>query len=377
MRGLIFKGDSMADDIREKQITKTSFIGIITNVLLAGFKAFVGLLAGAVSVVLDAVNNLTDAISSVITIIGIKLAKKKPDKKHPFGYGRIEYFSAILVAAIVLVAGITAGIESVKKIITPETPDYSALTLIVIGVAVVVKIILGKYVKTKGKKYNSEALVASGSDATFDAIITASTLAGGVITLLTGFSVDGIVGTLISLFIIKAGLEMLLTSVSSVMGSRVDSAVSTEMKAAISEVDGVNGVYDLVLHNYGPDFAIGSVHIEINSALSAEEIYGITRNIQNIVLEKYRVFLTVGIYPFNEKYRDKRDEIEKIAFFHDGVIQVHGFHVEEDKKQFSVDIVADFTVKDKKGLLSALTEEFEKVFPEYSVYINFDVDYSD
>ena len=367
----------MASDIREKQITKTSFIGIITNVFLAGFKAFVGLLAGAVSVILDAVNNLTDAVSSVITIIGIKLSKKKPDKKHPYGYGRTEYFSAIIVAAIVLFAGFTAGVESVKKIITPEKPDYSAITLIVIGVAVIVKIILGKFVKSQGKKYISEALVASGSDATFDAIITASTLVGGAITMIFDFSVDGIIGALISLFIIKAGIEMLLTSISSVMGSRVDSAVSTEMKAAIGEVAGVNGVYDLVLHNYGPDFAIGSVHIEVSSALTAEEIYAITREIQAKILERFSVFLTVGIYPFNEKYRDKRSEIEKIAFSHDGVIQVHGFYVDENKKLFSVDIVADFTVKDKKGLCAALTEEFKTFFPNYFVVVNFDTDYSD
>lgn len=367
----------MANDIREKQITKTSFIGIIANVFLAGFKAFVGLLAGAVSVILDAVNNLTDAISSVITIIGIKLSKKKPDKKHPFGYGRIEYFSAIIVAAIVLFAGITAGVESVKRIITPETPDYSALTLIVIGVAVIVKILLGRYVKHQGKKYNSDALVASGSDATFDAIITASTLVGGVITLLSGFSVDGIVGVLISLFIVKAGIGMLLESISSVMGNRVDSEVSTEMKATIGEIDGVNGVYDLVLHNYGPDSAIGSVHVEVSSILTAEDIYGITRKIQAAIYEKFRVFLTVGIYPFDEKYREKRNEIEKIAFSHEGVIQVHGFYVDEVKKLFTVDIVADFTVKDKSGLCAALTEEFKSVFADYTVNINFDVDYSD
>lgn len=367
----------MADGIREKQITKTSIIGIITNVFLAGFKAFVGLLAGAVSVILDAVNNLTDAISSVVTIIGIKLSKKKPDKKHPYGYGRIEYFSAIIVAAIVLFAGITSITESVKKIITPEVPDYSALTLIVIGVAVVVKIILGRFVKSQGKKYNSEALVASGSDATFDAIITASTLVGGVITMLSGFSVDGIVGVIISLFIIKAGIGMLLDSVSSVMGSRVDSEVSTEMKSAIREIAGVNGVYDLVLHNYGPDSAIGSVHVEVDSALSAEQIYRITREIQTKILEKFHVFLTVGIYPFNEKNREKRTEIEKIAFSHEGVIQVHGFYLEEKNKLFTVDIVADFTVKDKAGLCAALTEEFKSVFPDYSIFVNFDVDYTD
>ena len=170
--------------IREKQITKTSLVGIIANVFLAGFKALVGLISGSIAIVLDAVNNLTDALSSVITIVGIKLAKRKPDDDHPFGHGRIEYFSAIIISGIVLAAGIMSLIESVKKIIHPEMPDYTTVTIVIVAVAVVVKLLLGRYVKTQGIKYNSDALVASGADASFDAIISASTLLGIFITII-------------------------------------------------------------------------------------------------------------------------------------------------------------------------------------------------
>ncbi|MBQ4170168.1 MAG: cation diffusion facilitator family transporter, partial [Ruminococcus sp.] len=143
---------------REKAIVKTSIIGILTNVFLVVFKAVVGLLSNSIAIILDAVNNLSDALSSVVTIIGAKLGAKQPDKKHPLGYGRIEYLSSMIVAAIVLYAGITSMVESVKAIFSPEKAEYSAISLIIISVAIVVKLILGQYVKRQGKKHNSGAL---------------------------------------------------------------------------------------------------------------------------------------------------------------------------------------------------------------------------
>ena len=159
---------------RSKVIVRTSIVGIATNVVLSAFKAAIGFVTGSIAVTLDAVNNLSDALSSVITIVGAKLANKLPDKKHPLGYGRIEYLSAMIVAAIVLYAGGTSAVESVKKIIHPEAADYSTVSLVIIAAAVVVKLVLGKYVKRQGERVNSGALVASGADALFDAILSAS-----------------------------------------------------------------------------------------------------------------------------------------------------------------------------------------------------------
>ena len=176
---------------RHTQIIRTSWIGIGANVLLAAFKAVVGLIADSVAIVMDAVNNLSDALSSVITIVGTKLSQRPPDREHPFGFGRVEYFSAIIIALIVLAAGGTSLVESVKKIITPTEPSYTTVTLVVIIVAIVVKIVLGLFVKRKGQQLKSDALVASGSDALFDAIITRATLVSAAIMLLWGFSVDG------------------------------------------------------------------------------------------------------------------------------------------------------------------------------------------
>lgn len=364
--------------LREKQITKTSIIGILANIFLAGFKALVGLISGSIAIVLDAVNNLTDALSSVITIAGIKLAKRKPDNEHPFGHGRVEYFSAILISGIVLAAGIMSLIESVKKIIHPEMPDYTAVTIIIVAVAVVVKLLLGKYVKAQGVKYNSDALIASGSDASFDAIISASTLLAAAITLIFHITVDGIIGAVISAFIIKAGIELFMEALSSVLGARPDSEATKAIKQTIREIDGVNGAYDLILHNYGPNTAIGSVHIEVPADMSAEQLHKLTKKIQLTVSEKYHVFLTVGVYAIDKAHDPQRELINSIALAHPGVLGTHGIYIDDENKYSSFDVLTDFTVADKAALNAALVSEVkEKILPDFTVDISFDTNYSD
>ncbi len=364
-------------NIREKQITRTSVIGIGANLLLAGFKALVGLAAGSIAIVLDAVNNLTDALSSVITILGVKLAKRRPDEKHPFGYGRVEYFSAVVIAAIVLSAGATSLIESVKKILSPAAPDYSVLTLVTVAAAVAVKLVLGRYVKAQGEKYNSDALIASGSDASFDAIISASTLVGALITMLFGISLDGIIGAVISLFILKAGFEMLLDSVSDIMGSRPDSEITQEIKACVREVPGVLGAYDLVLHNYGPDSAIGSIHVEVPADTDAAALHRLTKAIQSAVLEKFRVFLTVGIYAVDTARQAEQERINSIAVKYPGALGTHGVYIDDATKNMSFDVLTDFTVRDKKALCDAIRAELAPFYPGYTIAINCDTNYTD
>ena len=219
---------------RDKVIIQTSIIGILTNILLAAFKAVIGIMSNSIAVTLDAVNNLSDALSSIITIVGTKLANKLPDKKHPMGYGRIEYLSAMIVAGIVLYAGITSLIESIKKIFHPETPDYSLTSLTIIAVAVVVKIVLGKYVKAQGKKVNSGSLVASGSDALFDAVLSASVLISAIIFILSGWSLEAYVGAVISGFIIKSGIEMMTETLDEILGTRADKEITGKIKHLIT-----------------------------------------------------------------------------------------------------------------------------------------------
>lgn len=362
---------------RARRITRTSFIGVAANILLASFKAAVGLLANSVSIVLDAVNNLTDALSSILTIVGVKLAHRPPDEKHPFGHGRIEYFSAISIAGLIVAAGAGSFLESVKKIIHPVAPEYGMASIIVVAVAIAVKILLGRYVSSEGRACNSDALVASGADAGFDAILSAATLAGALVMLATGINLDGWIGAVISVFILKAGGEMLLDSVGNILGIRPDSEITKRIRKTVEATPGVLGAYDLVLHNYGPDTAIGSIHVEIDAALDARAIHRLTRRIQTEIFAKFRVFITVGVYAVDPEHAADRDEISATALRHPGVKAIHGVFFDDERNSLSFDALLDFTVRDREALRSSLVSELSPKFPGREISIAFDTDYAD
>ncbi|MBP3759343.1 MAG: cation transporter [Firmicutes bacterium] len=365
---------------REKTIVRTSFIGIGANVLLAAFKAVIGIVSNSIAVTLDAVNNLSDALSSVITIIGAKLGAKDPDKKHPLGYGRIEYLSSMLVAAIVLYAGITSLVESVKKIIHPETADYSTISLVIIAVAIVVKLVLGAYVKKQGEKVNSGALIASGSDASFDAILSASVLASAIIFLIWGISLEAYVGVVISAFIIKAGCEMMSETLSDIIGQRGDQDEVRALKQLICEEEEVLGAYDVTLFNYGPNKNYGTAHIELPDTMSVDDVDRITRRIQNKVFQKTGIILTgIGVYSYNtsnDEAAQMRNRIRDIVLSHDWALQIHGFYADIEMKTVRFDVVVSFDV-DKNEAVKELLEEVSKEYPDYKFTIVPDADVSD
>jgi len=368
-------------DNREKVVVRTSVISIISNILLAGFKAFVGLLSNSIAIISDAVNNLSDALSSIITIIGTKLAGKAPDKKHPYGYGRIEYMTSLIVSGIVLYAGITALVESFKKVINPEIPDYSILTIIVLIAGIIVKFVLGLYVKKKGKEVNSDSLVASGSDAFNDAILSISVLASAIIYLLFDLSLETYVGIILSVFIIKAGLELIKESVDNMLGVRVESSLAKSIKKEITKEKDIQGAYDLVLNDYGPDKYSGSIHIEVSDTLSVSDIDKISRKITKNILEKYGVILhTIGIYSVNTKDKkiiEAKQEITKIVFSHKGILQMHGFYLDEEDKTISFDIIIDFKINNREEVYKEIYEEVQNKYKDYKIDITLDIDISD
>ena len=366
--------------IREKTIVRTSVIGIVTNLLLVGFKAFVGLMSNSIAIILDAVNNLSDALSSVVTIIGAKLGAKQPDKKHPLGYGRIEYLSSMIVAALVLYAGITSLVESIKKIFHPEAADYGTVTLVIISVAIVVKLLLGLYVKKQGKKVNSGALAASGSDAMFDAILSASVLASAIVYLVWGVSLEAYVGVIIAGFIIKAGIEMMIETLNDIIGKREDAEITKELKQIICEEEAVLGAYDVTLFNYGPNKNYGSVHVELPDTLTVDEVDRITRRIQTNVFHKTGVILTgIGVYSYNtsnDEAAQMRNRIQQTVLSHEWALQMHGFYADTEQKTLRFDVVMSFDV-DRKEALETLYQELRGLYPDYEILIVPDVDIAD
>lgn len=364
---------------RDKVIIRTSIIGILANVLLAAFKAAVGIASNSIAVVLDAVNNLSDALSSIITIVGTKLAGKLPDKKHPLGYGRIEYISAMIVSGIVLYAGIASAVESVKKIIHPEKPEYSVISLVIIAVAVVVKIVLGRYVKSKGEEVNSGSLVASGSDAMFDAILSASVLACAIIFMITGISLEAFVGAVISVIIIKSGVEMMIETLNEILGVRADEETTDRIKELLTGEEEVQGAYDLIMFNYGPDKNLASVHLELPDTMSVREVDRLTRKLERKVYKETGIVLVaVGVYSYNtgddEAARIQKDVRERVLS-HDWAVQVHGFYVDVDTKEMTFDVVISFDINPREAL-TILNGEMKKAYPDYKIAIAPDVDVS-
>ena len=363
---------------REKIIIRTSIIGIIANIFLAGFKAIIGILSNSIAIVLDAVNNLSDAMSSVITIIGAKLGARRADKAHPLGHGRVEYVSSMLVAAIVFYAGITSLVESIKKVINPEVANYNFVDLFIITVAIVVKLILGKYVKAQGEKVNSGALIASGSDALFDAVLSASVLASAIIFLIFGISLEAYVGVVISFVIIKASIEMMRETLDDLIGHRTEAEVSRRIKAILSEEPDVRGAYDLVLFDYGPNKSYGAVHLELPDVMTVDEVDILTRRVQMRVYEDTGVILAgISVYSYNTKNElaaQMRKEIQKIVLAHEWALQMHGFYLEGKTIRF--DVVLSFNVAQKEAL-NILVNELKNLYPEYTLQILPDVDITD
>ncbi len=365
---------------RSRIIIRTSVIGIVVNILLAGFKAVVGSISGSIAIVLDAVNNLSDALSSVITIIGTTLAGKAPDKKHPYGYGRIEYLSAMVISIIVMYAGITSLEESVKAILHPEPANYTIPTLIIVATAVLVKLLLGQFFISTGKKVSSESLVASGTDARFDSIISAATLLAAIIFIISGISIESYLGAIIAIVMIKSAFEMLRETISEILGERIDASVSQAVKKTITQIDGVSGAYDLIFSDYGPDRVMASVHIEIPDTFTADKIDEITRQIQDRVYEEHNVaIVSIGIYSVNtrdERTIDIRSEVARIAASHEHILQMHGFFVDFDKKEMRMDLVVDF-VPERVSIYKKTLDDIQSHYPDYRIVANMDTSYSD
>ncbi|MBQ7652449.1 MAG: cation transporter [Victivallales bacterium] len=364
---------------RDKAIVRTSVVGILTNVLLAAFKAAVGLGANSIAVILDAVNNLSDALSSVVTIVGAKLSAKQPDKKHPMGYGRIEYLSAMIVSGIVLYAGITSAVESVKKIIRPEQPEYSIVSLAIIAVSIVVKIVLGKYVKAQGRKVNSGSLVASGSDAMFDAVLSLSVLVSAIVFMCSSLSLEAYVGVVISCFIIKSGIEMMIETVNEMLGNRADRESTEQIKRILSEEPSARGAYDLILYNYGPDRNYASVHLELPDCMTVGEVDKLTRKIEANVYRQTGVILTaIGVYSYNTgdtAAAKIQNAVREKVMSHEWAVQFHGFYVDVEAKEMRFDVVMSFDIAPKEGV-RILQEEMRRLYPDYAVQIVPDVDVS-
>ena len=364
---------------RDKQIIKVSYIWIITNIVLVIFKAIVWFLSNSIAIILDALNNLSDVISSVVTIIWTKLSAKKPDKEHPYWHGRIEYFASVVIAVIILIAWLTAFKESIEKIIHPEETNYTIVTLSVVLVGVFVKIFLWRYVKNQWKKLNSGSLIASGTDAISDSVLSLSTFIAALISIFFNIWLEGYLWVIISIFIIKAAYEILKDTINEMIGIRADSELTQKLRSRIQNFDEVLWVYDLALHSYGPNKVIWTAHIQVRDDMTAKEIHRLTREIIVDVYNKLWILMTIWIYASNDswEYGKIKNELMNIIKKHDKILQVHGFYVDETTKTVSFDIIFDFDEEEPEKILKEIKKEMKKKYPDYDYAAIIDTDISD
>jgi cation diffusion facilitator family transporter len=365
---------------RNKKIIQISLIGILVNLVLVISKMVTGVMTGSIAIVIDALNNLSDALSSVIIIIGTAIAGRAPDKKHPYGYGQVEYISSVTVAFVVLLAGVASLRVSFDKILHPQQANYTIPSLVVLILAVAVKLAWGRYVRGQGRQYNSDALMTSGMDSMFDGVISVATLAAALISMIFGVSVEGWLGALVSFVIFKAGIEVLMESLGNMIGTRIDRELSRKLKEHIGAYEQVNGAYDLVLHRYGPERLIGSVHIEVADHMDARELHGLTRRITEDIFVNYGIILTVGIYASNTEdgiCAELKSHLLELLENRPEILQMHGFYVDTGRMLVSFDLIIDFKAKNKLEIRDGILAKMADAYPEYTFQAILDNDFSD
>ena len=365
---------------RSKEIIRVSFTGILANLLLVVIKASVGFAANSTAIILDAVNNLSDAQSSVITIVGTRLARKSADKEHPFGHGRVEYVTSFIIAILVLTAGVSSFKESVEKIISPPVTSYSAATVAVITAGIIAKLFIGSYFIKKGRELNSGSLSASGTDANGDALISFATLISVLVSLVLGIELDGILGAVISAFIIKTGISIVTSTISDIIGVRIDSTLANGIIDTVCSFPGIRGAYDMIIHSYGPEEYLGSLHVEVDDDMTVRELDALTREIVNKVYSKYGVYLTIGVYASSdteETTKEIHSAVHEVISGYAAVLQEHGFYLKKEENSVTFDLLVDFSEPDPDKLIDQVRKELEARFPGYTFNINLDKDYSD
>ena len=363
---------------RRKKIIGVSIIGIVANLLLGVLKAVLGLLSGSIALISDALNNITDSSSSLITIVGTKLAAKAPDKQHPFGHGRTEYLTSLLIGGIVFLTGFQSLISSVKAVFNKEDINTDITTVIIIIATIAAKILLGTFTENSGKKLNSTALIASGADAKNDAVVSVVTLISSILYMFAKISVDGIAGVIISVFILKTAYEVLSDTIKKLLGERVDGEMVRGIKDIVRNTEGVINCFDLILNDYGPDFYTGSINVEIEDERSIGEMYPILHEAQTKIYNKYNVFLVFGFYSVDvddERYIKIKSLLKNYKENERHIINYHGIVIDEKDKTIYCDITRDFDIT-SETVIENVNRILKGEFPEYNIHVNIDTEFS-
>lgn len=365
---------------RKRILSQTAAMGIASNAFIAALKLVIGLISGSVSIVSDAANNLSDMLSSIVTIIGFNASTRRPTHSHPLGFGRMEYISALFVAFLVIFTGASFFRTSIDRIAEPSPVTVSIPMVLILVLTILIKLGLWRVNVKNGKKIESEALSASGSDALSDALATTVTIIAAIASGFTSLPIDGIAGIIVSIFILYAGITSVVGTVSTIVGERPTKETVKLLRSLINNHPPLSGGYDIQIHTYGPSRSIGTCNVEVPSDSLTEEVFDAMTDAQEEILEKMGIYMTFGMYAVNTKnpvvQLMKQEVLKVLKATSPAVLSIHGFHVHFEDSRVHFDVVIDFTVTDLAQFRAAEQRALEEAFPTYSFNFNIDPDYA-
>ncbi|HHU72829.1 MAG TPA: cation transporter [Clostridiales bacterium] len=375
---LFVKNHESVEDgkVRSSYGILASVVGVICNVILFAIKLGIGLIINSISVMADAFNNLSDAASSIISFIGVKLAGRPADKEHPFGHGRFEYIAALAVSFLIIQVGLTLFKNSFDKVLNPEVVEFNPILIAILGLSVLVKLWLMLFNKKLGNRINSTVMKATAADSMGDIIITLSTIISAVIAGITGLKIDGYIGLVVSIFVIIAGVGIAKDTLEPLLGQAIDRKLYIKVTEMVESYEGIVGTHDLVIHSYGPTHRMATIHAEVPNDINFEEAHETIDQIERDVLEHMDIFLVIHMDPIevNDIFvLEKKDMVIDIITKLEPKASIHDFRLVNGDHSinliFDLVIPYSYSTKEEQRLLANIIEEIRKQDSKYQCII--------
>ena len=368
--------------VRGSYANLAGIVGIITNLMLFIIKLSVGLFSNSISILADAFNNLSDAASSIITIIGFKMANKPADAEHPFGHGRIEYITAMIVSFMVMLVGLQFVKTSFQKIINPTPVTFELLPFILLLISIGFKFWLSKFNKSIGNKINSSTLKATATDAMGDVFTSTTVVISFLISKFTTLPIDGYIGIIVALAIVYSGFSLIKETLSPLLGEPPDPVLVSDITDMVMSYDNITGIHDLIVHNYGPGRIMASIHAEIPSNIDIMEIHHIIDTAEREISKKLNIYLVIHMDPIcvdTDEIIEARNMVQDVLSKYEEVKSFHDFRVvgDHDKKNliFDIEVCPKCLANESSSsqLLSNIEKDIKKKSPEYRCVITVDL----
>ncbi|RKJ81376.1 cation transporter [Butyricicoccus sp. 1XD8-22] len=362
--------------VRERYGILSGFVGLLCNAFLFAVKLVIGLLTGSISIAADAVNNLSDGLSSLISIIGFKLAAKAPDSKHPFGYGRSEYIAGLAVSFLIMAVGLEFLKSSVGRILHPAAVRFSPVLAGILALSILVKLWMGLFNRRIGKAINSAVLLAAMQDSINDVITTSVVILGMVAGQFTDHPVDGYIGVLVALFILWAGWGVAKDTLAPLLGECADPESAAEIESLVLGFPEIVGIHDLIIHNYGAGKSLASLHAEVPDSSDFVAVHEVIDEAEKLVWQRTGIYLVIHMDPISlndERVNAARDLVTETLLSLDGRLSMHDFRMVDGKKQinliFDVIIPFEYTPEHREALRRNLTDLLKRRDPRYNPVI--------